>query len=112
MSSEHLTDYILNVAMRIAGFMPKLGAAQLDYRGIDGLRFAFRQYGVCSLLLYGTADAMFERCMQSAGACAYYLDRASDDQNIASLAKRDGIATESIYPHVPRTILWALVVSV
>jgi len=53
MSEVHLADYIDNAEFQLERLVPRLRAAELSWAEIQTMTFAYRQRGVCTLLLTG-----------------------------------------------------------
>ena len=87
MASIYLDDFIANSDFYLKRFIPRLINFRLDWKGIQEMTTAFRQRGVCSLLLYGVAKDFFINMMQSAGAFLHYLQRCSEEDKITSHCK-------------------------
>jgi len=87
MSEVHLADYIDNAEFQLERLVPRLRAAELSWAEIQTMTFAYRQRGVCTLLLTGIPDLFYISMMQSAGAFLYYLQRCPDERKVTSESK-------------------------
>jgi hypothetical protein len=84
MSSQFLSAFIENAAFDISLHVAALKGGKLDWVGLQQLCKAFRQRGVCSLLLNGESDAYFVNTMQSASACLYFSRQMHDEKRCLS----------------------------
>ena len=87
MATVYLPDYIDNAEFHLERLIPRLASGSLGWREIQEMTARFRQRGICSLLLYGSAGPFFVNLMQSAGAFLYFLERAADEEKVTSQAK-------------------------
>jgi len=87
MGSAYLKDYIENAEFYLKKMIPALTRGELDRRGIQEMCTAFRQRGLCSLLLYGVGEPFYLNMMESGGAFLYYLQGAADEHKVTSQVK-------------------------
>jgi len=85
--SVHLADYIENAEFQLERLVPRLTTTELSWAEIQTMTFAYRQRGVCTLLLTGIPDLFYISMMQSAGAFLYYLQKSPDERKVTSECK-------------------------
>lgn len=87
MSSAYLPEYISNAEFYLSRLVPALIQGALDWRRVQELCVAFRQRGVCSLLLQGIAKPLQINMMRSGGAFLHHLRATDDEQKVTGHAK-------------------------
>ena len=87
MGTAYLPAYLDNASFHLERFVPRLEARELSWRDLQEMTTAYRQRGVCSLLLWGTPEQFHINMMQSAAAFLHFLQGCPDDQKVTSQAK-------------------------
>jgi len=87
MGALYLPDYIENATFHLERFVPRLAARTLGWREIQEMTTVYRQRGVCSLLLHGTAEHFHINMMQSAAAFIFFLQGCAEDEKVTSQVK-------------------------
>jgi len=86
-SSLYLPNYIENASFAIKRLLARGSSQAITWREAQELTTAYRQRGICSLLLFGTPTDFHVNMMQSAGAFMYFLAHCPEEHKVTSQAK-------------------------